>query len=445
MIRISRVLVCLAIAATPLAATAHAQNWPSFRGPNATGVAAGAPPVSWDAAANRNVAWKTPIPGLAHSSPIVWGDRVYVTTAVASAGSPTVRTGDSSRAGIGAAPDMVSHTWHLLAIDKTTGAIVWNREAYTGTPRVKRHVKASHASATPATNGRVIVALLGSEGLFCFDMDGTLKWRQDLGALAVGLADDPTYEWGPASSPIVDGNLVFVQNDRYKDSYVAAFDLATGKQVWRTNRDELPSWATPALIRSGSRAQLVTNASKFIRAYDPATGRELWRMADSATQVKVPTPVAAGDLVIVTGGYPAGGRPIYAVKAGASGEIPPTALAWSAPNGSPYTGTPLVHDGILYICTDNGILSAYDVKSGARIYRSRVSPNASGFSASPVAAGGRIYLAGEDGDVFVVKAGRQFELLATNPMGEIIMATPAISGNLLILRTQGHLLGIAAK
>jgi len=445
MTRISRVFVCLAIAATPLAATAHAQNWPSFRGPNATGVAAGAPPVSWDAVAKRNVAWKTPIPGLAHSSPIVWGDRVYVTTAVASGGSPTVRTGDSSRAGIGAAPDMVSHTWHLLAIDKTTGAIVWNREAYKGTPRVKRHVKASHASATPATNGRVIVALLGSEGLFCFDMDGTLKWRQDLGPLAVGLADDPTYEWGPASSPIVDGNLVFVQNDRYKDSYVAAFDLATGKQVWRTNRDELPSWATPLLMRSGARAQLVTNASKFIRAYDPATGRELWRMADSATQVKVPTPVAAGDLVIVTGGYPAGGRPIYAIRAGASGEIAPTALAWSAPNGSPYTGTPLVHDGILYICTDNGILSAYDVKSGARIYRSRVSPNASGFSASPVVAGGRLYLAGEDGDVFVVKAGRQFELLATNPMGEITMATPAISGNLLILRTQGHLLGIAAK
>ena len=445
MITVSRVLVCLAISATSLAAPAHAQNWPSFRGPNATGVAAGAPPISWDAPAKRNVAWKTAIPGLAHSSPIVWGDRVYVTTAVASAGRPTVRTGDSSRAGIGAAPDMVSHTWHLLALDKNTGAIVWNREAYKGTPRVKRHVKASHASATPATNGRVIVALLGSEGLFCFDMDGTLKWRQDLGALAVGLADDPTYEWGPASSPIVDGNLVFVQNDRYKDSYIAAFDLTSGKQVWRTNRDELPSWATPLLMRSGSRAELVTNASKFIRAYDPATGRELWRMADSATQVKVPTPVAAGDLVIVTGGYPAGGRPIYAVRAGASGEIAPTALAWSAPTGSPYTGTPLVHEGLLYICTDNGILSAYDAKTGERIYRSRVSPNASGFSASPVAAGGRIYLAGEDGDVFVVKAGRQFELLATNPMGEINMATPAISGNLLILRTQGHLLGIAAK
>ena len=443
----SRLIRTLAWTTAALAASlvpAHAQNWPAFRGANATGVATGAPPVAWDATARKNVAWKTAIPGLAHSSPIVWGDRVYLTTAVPSSGTPKVVTGDSSKSGIDSATDIVSHTWRLMALDKATGRIVWDKAVHTGVPRVKRHVKASHASATPATNGSVIVALLGSEGLFCFDTNGTLKWQQDLGVIDVGLVDDPTYQWGPASSPIIDGNRVIVQSDRQKGSFVAAFDLATGKQAWRIARDELPTWSTPLVMRSALRAELVTNGGKFIRAYDPATGRELWRLADAATQVKVPSPVAAGDLVILSGGYPPAGRPIYAIKPGGSGDISPSSLAWSQPNGSPYTGTPLVYDGILYICTDSGILSAYDAKTGERLYRSRVSPSAGGFSASPVAANGRIYLASEDGDVFVVKAGRQFQLLSSNPMGEICMATPAISGNMLIVRTQGHLVGIAA-
>jgi outer membrane protein assembly factor BamB len=428
-----------------MTASVHAQNWPGFRGANAAGVAAGAPPVSWDAKAMRNVAWKTAIPGLAHSSPIVWGDRIYVTTAVASSGTPTVKTGDSNRAGIDPAQDMVTHTWRLLAIDKASGKIVWDRPVHQALPRVKRHVKASHASSTPTTNGRVIVALLDSEGLFCFAMDGTLQWRQDLGVMDVGLVDDPGYQWGPASSPVIEGNLVIVQNDRHKDSFLAAFDLATGKQAWRTNRDELPTWSTPLIARPGARTEVVTNGGKFIRGYDAANGRELWRFPDAATQVKVPTPIVAGDAVIVTGGYPAAGRPIYAVRPGGSGDLAPSAIAWRTQNGSPYTGTPLALDGIVYVCTDNGILTTYDAKTGERIYRSRVSEIAGGFSASPVAAGGRIYLASEDGDVFVVKAGRVFELLATNPMGEIVMATPAISGDTLIVRTQGHLFGIGLR
>jgi outer membrane protein assembly factor BamB len=438
----SAVSLALALAASGAAAPAAAQDWPSFRGAHAAGVATGTPPVSWDVTATRNVAWRTPLPGLAHSSPIVWADRVYVTTAVSASGAPTVRTGDSSRAGIGAAPDMVGHTWTLIALDKASGKIVWSRAVHQGVPRVKRHVKASHASSTPATNGRAIVALFDSEGLFCFGMDGTLKWRKDLGVIDVGLVDDPTYQWGPASSPVIDGTRVIVQVDRHKDGFIAAFDLESGKEVWRTRRDELPTWSTPLVVRTSSRAEIVTNGGKYLRGYDAATGRELWRLADEATQVKVPSPVAAGDLVIVTGGYPAGGRPIYALRPGGAGDLAPSAIAWRTDNGSPYTGTPLVYDGIVYICTDNGILSAYDAKTGERIYRSRVSPAAAGFSASPVAAAGRLYLASEDGDVFVVKAGRTFELLATNPMGEICMATPAISGDMLIVRTQGHLVGM---
>ena len=422
---------------------ASAQNWPAFRGPDASGVAATAkPPVQWDLATSKNVAWKAAVPGLAHSSPIVWGNRVYVTTAVPSSGTPTVITGDSSKTGINSAADMVSHTWRLLAIDAASGKVLWDRAVHQGVPRLKRHVKASHASATPATDGKQIVALLGSEGLFCFDMEGKTKWRQDLGVMDVGLVDDPSYQWGPASSPLIVENVVIVQNDRHKDSFVAAFDLSTGKQVWRTTHDEYPSWATPVLVRANGRSEIVTNGGKYIRAFDPTTGRELWRMADNLTQVKVPTPVVAGDLVIVTGGYPPGGRPIYAIRPGGSGELDPKALAWRTDRGAPYTGTPLVYDGILYACTDNGILSAYDPTTGQRIYQERVSPKAAGFSASPVAADGRVYLASEDGEVFVVRAGRKFELLATNPMGEILMATPALSGNLLIVRTGTQLVAV---
>lgn len=423
--------------------SASAQNWPAFRGTDASGVAATAkPPVQWDLATSKNVAWKTAVPGLSHSSPIVWGTRIYVTTAVASSGKPTVITGDSSKSGIDSATDMVSHTWRLLAIDSATGKVLWDRAVHQGVPRLKRHVKASHASATPATDGKQIVALLGSEGLFCFDMDGKTKWRQDLGVMDVGLVDDPSYQWGPASSPLIFENVVIVQNDRHKDSFVAAYDLASGKQVWRTSHDELPSWATPAVVRTNGRSEIVTNSGKFIRGFDPKTGRELWRLSDNQTQVKVPTPVVAGELVIVTGGYPPGGRPIYAIKPGGSGELDPKTLAWRTDRGAPYTGTPLVYDGILYACTDNGILSAYDPKTGERIYQERVSPKAAGFSASPVAAAGRIYLASEDGDVFVVRAGRTFGLLATNPMGEILMATPAISGNLLIVRTGTQIVAV---
>ena len=426
------------------ATSAAAQNWPSFRGPDADGVAPASakPPSTWDLGSSRNVAWKVAIPGLAHSSPIVWGDRIYVTTAVPSEpGTPTVITGE--KAGIDSAKDMVAHTWRLLAFDKTTGNVIWDKVVHQGMPRLKRHVKASHASATPATDGRSIVALLGSEGLFCFDTNGTLKWRQDLGVMDVGLVDDPSYQWGPASSPTLFDNLVIVQNDRHKDSFVAAFDLATGKQVWRTAHDEYPSWATPTIARGASRTEIVTNGGKYIRGFDPKTGRELWRLSDNHTQVKVPTPIVSGELVIVTGGYPSGGRPIYAIRLGASGEIEQNALAWRTDRGSPYTGTPLFYDGIIYVCTDNGILSTYEPKTGERIYQQRVGPGA-GFSASPIAADGRVYLTSEDGDIFVVKAGRAFELLATNPMGETLMATPAISGNMLIVKTQTQLVGIGS-
>jgi outer membrane protein assembly factor BamB len=420
-----------------------ANDWPQFRGRNASGVAVppSAPPVAWSLEPAKGIAWKTVIPGLAHSSPIVWGNRVYVTTAVAAEGRPGVVLGDVSKAGIDPAADNGRHAWRLLALDKQTGRIVWDTVAHEGTPRMKRHVKASHASATPATDGRYIVALMGSEGLFAFDMEGNQKWRADLGVMDVGLVDDPTMQWGPASSPVIFGDMVIVQNDRHRHSFVAAFDLASGRELWRSPHEDYPSWATPTVLRGGGRTQIVTNAGQYIRGFDLKTGKELWRLSDNRTQVKVPSPIAAGDLVIVTGGYPPGSRPIYAIRPDGTGELSEKALAWKTDRGAPYTGTPILYEGLLYALTDNGILGAYEPATGERIYQQRIGAGG-GFSASPVAANGRLYLSSEDGDVYVVKAGRTYELLGTNRMTEPLMATPAISGNTIFIRTLTSLVAV---
>jgi outer membrane protein assembly factor BamB len=425
-----------------LSATVAAQQWPQFRGAATAGVSETRLPTTWNLASNTHVAWKTEIPGLGHSSPIVWGDRVFVTTAISAAASPPL---DVRHGGIGMAADDGQQTWKLLALDRATGKVLWDRTAFEGVPRVKRHLKASHASATPATDGTHVVALFGSEGLYCYDVAGRLLWKQDLGVMNAGLVGDEGVQWGPASSPIIHGPLVIVQNDRQRESFLAAYELKSGEQVWKVERDDLPSWATPLVATTEGRAELVVNASKFIRAYDPMTGRELWRLPDAETQVKVSSPVAGPGMLIVTGGYPRGSRPIYAIRPQQQGAIDPartSSFLWRSERGSPYVPTPLVYGGELYVLADNGVLAAYDVATGARLYQERLDPTPLGFSASPIGAGGHVYLASEDGDVFVVKAGKTFELVARNDMNESLMATPAVSGGTLIIRGRTHVFAI---
>ena len=347
--------------------------------------------------------------------------------------------GDADQAGIDPASDQTPHQWQVIALDRASGKVAWARTVHQGVPRVKRHVKSTHASATPASNGRVIVAMLGSEGLFAFDVDGKELWRKDLGPLAVGLADDPTYEWGPASSPVIHGHAVIVQNDRYRDSFLAAYDLLSGKEVWRSSRDELPSWTTPLVHTHAGVDTIVVTSPRFVRAHDPTTGKEKWRLADPDGQVKVSAPVAAGDVAIITGGWPAAARPIHAVRV-ADGTI-----VWRHDRGSPYTTTPLVYEGLVYIVTDNGILSAYRATSGERVYQQRVAKDAGAFSASPVAAAGRLYLASEDGKVFVISAGPKLALLAANDMNEVCFATPAIVGDTMFVRTKSYLYALRSR
>ena len=425
-----------------LPSSADAQRWPSFRGPDAGGVeTAGQPPMTWNVDAGTNVAWKTPIPGLGHSSPVVWGDRIFVTSAVPLPG-PDGDAGVGADSTVilkevGSIPNRARHAWRLYCLDRATGRVVWERTAHEGMPKAKRHAKASQASATAATDGTHVVAMMGSEGLYAFDMAGTPLWTKSLGHLNLGYVDDKNEEWGPGSSPVIHDGLVIVQNDRHADSYVVAFDVRTGQEKWRVGRDEMPSWATP-LVHRGTRTTIVTNSPKAIRGHDAATGKELWQIADG-TQVKVPTPVAFEDLVIVTGGWPTGGRPIFAIRA-ATGEV-----AWKLDRGSPYTTTPLVYQGVLYVLVDNGVLSAYDARTGRRFYQQRLARDAGGFSASPVAAADRIYLPSEDGVMFVVRAGRTYQLLARNDMKEMLLASPAIAGDTLFVRTRSHVVALAGS
>ncbi|HEV8189016.1 MAG TPA: PQQ-binding-like beta-propeller repeat protein [Pyrinomonadaceae bacterium] len=415
--------------------TIRAQNWPSFRGPNASGVAEGTnPPTSWDIEKSQNVLWKTRIPGLSHASPIIWGNQIFVITAVSSDANAGFKAKDR---GIDLANDDAKHTWMIFALDKRNGRVLWTDKPYEGVPRAKRHVKATQANSTPVTDGRYVVALFGSEGLACYDTNGKLLWKQDLGVLNPGLWDDKESSWGHASSPIIYRDLVIVQADGHKQSFIAAFNLKDGKQAWRVERNEITSWTTPSIYQGKDRTELIANGGRYIRGYDPLTGKELWRFSDNDTQVKMQAPQIANDLIYITGGYPAG-RAMYVFRPGANGDISLRSgedtnafLAWRSSKGSPYTPTPIVYGDQFYVVADNGVLSSYDAKTGALIYQQRLP---SSFSASPVAADGKLYLASEDGDVFVVKAGRQFELLQKNVMGQPLMATPALTQGMLIVR-----------
>jgi len=404
-------------------------------------------PVAWNGEKSENIKWKTRIPGLAHSSPVVWGDRVFITTAISSDPAPTY---SSTAGGIDAANDNTKHSWRIYSLDKKTGRILWEKTAYEGIPKVKRHIKATQANSTPVTDGRIVAALFGSEGLYVYDLNGKLLWQADLGILDPGYANDPRYPWGYASSPIIYKDLLIVQCDIQKNSFVAAYNIGDGKRAWMTPREELPSWGTPTIIEGRDRVEMITNSPRHIRGIDPLTGRELWRFFDNA-EVKVPSPIIAHGLIYVTGGNPPG-RPIYTFRPGGNGDISNKEsqasnpqIAWIAPRGGPYTPTPLVYGDYLYICADNGVLTCYNAKTGERIYQQRVGTKGSTFSASPVASDGKLHLASEDGEIYVVKAGPAYELLSTNPMGEALMATPAISGGLLIVRAQNHVFAIAQK
>lgn len=433
----------------PAEALAEAGSWPSFRGREATGVSEKQHlPDTWNPATGENVLWRTPIPGLAHSSPIVWGDTVYVTSAISSRDKATFKPGLYGDGD--ASDDRSPHRWMLYAIDKKTGTIRWERIAAHGEPRNKRHIKSTYASASPATDGRIVVAWFGSQGIYAYDANGGLRWSVDLGRVDMGAYDIPAYEWGPASSPIIWNDLVIVQCDTQADSFLIALNAATGETVWKTDRQELPSWGTPTVVTTAAGPELITNASNFVRAYDPNSGKELWKLGGSS-KITAPTPIFANGLHIIASGR-APERPVFAVKAGARGDLTlakdrtsSSQVAWSKTGRGSYMPTPIAYRGIVYVLANNGVLDAYELETGTEIYRQRLSTVGSGFSASPVAADGKIYLSNEDGEMLVIEAGATFKQIAINSMGETLMATPALSDGVMYVRGASSLFAIGRR
>ncbi len=420
--------------------------WPSFRGEHASGVLDMQNlPETWDGKSGKNIKWKTLIPGLAHSSPVIWKEKLFVTTAISSRKDVSFRHGLYGDGD--ASDDRAHHRWCVYCLDKKTGKILWARTATEGIPKDKRHIKSTYANSTPASDGRYVAVLFGSEGLFVYDMGGKLIWKKYLGKIDCGAYDAPEYEWGPASSPIIYQDMVIVQVDTQNESFIMACDIGTGKTLWKTTRDELPSWGTPTIVEANKRVELVTNSSNFIYGYDPETGKEIWRLGGSS-KITAPTPIFFNDLIIVCSGRRPE-APIFAVKMGVNGDITlqdkqtsNEYIAWSKIRRGPYMPTPIIYRGYLYTLQNNGNFDCYELKSGKEIYRERIPHAGGGFSASPVAADGKIYLPSEDGDIFVVTAGPKFKLIATNNMGELLMATPAISKGIMYVRAEHNLFAI---
>lgn len=446
--------------------SAPSAQWPSFRGPGASGVADGEDlPDLFDGAAGTNLAWKTEIPGFAHASPIVWDDRVYLTTAVSQTPPPRffAEIPDTRESVVDENP----HRWLVIAIDLSTGEILWERTAAEGAPRTGRLRKGTFNNSTPATDGEHIVALFGSQGLFCYDRDGNLLWHVDLGVLDAGWFFDPTVQWGTASSPIIHDGRVIVQVDVFAGSFLAAFDVADGSELWRTPRDEVSSWATPTVVEGPQGDEVVTNGGRAIRGYDAATGEPRWSLTPSS-EIAVPTPVFAEGLVFVGSGY-LPSRPLHAIRPGGSGDISLPdgsrrggSVAWTHTDVGPLITTPIVVGDYLFLLHRDGTLACFDARTGLPMFRERFIPepqtsaaplpegaapaaDASAaasptgevptrFTASPVAAAGNLYLTSDAGDVYVIPAGPLLKVRSVNPVGESVLATPAIAGGKLIVR-----------
>jgi outer membrane protein assembly factor BamB len=416
-------------------------NWPQWRGAGGSGISSeSALPTEWSD--STNIRWKATIPGRGHSSPIVWGSRVFVTTSIEGPvvpGAEAVRhihKGQEYRH-----PDSVgadhSYTMKLLCLDLASGKVLWDRTVYEGLVYDNRHRKNTYASATPATDGQFIYLSFEAEGIYCYDFEGKRIWKTSLGKIAKG-------GMGPGTSPVLYQNLVILQCDQEygEGSFIAAVEKKTGKEVWRTTRDQRRSWATPLLIQFGQRTELVTSGPRWIISYDPANGKELWR-APGVESNPIPSPVTGRDLVIVTAGSDA--KRAVAIRLGGSGDLNNTAnVVWHYDKGTAYVPSPLFYDDYLYLITDAGALTCLEAATGKLVYQARL-PVPAQFTASPVAFEGKIMIVSEDGDSFIIKAGPIPQVLNTNSLGEPVYASPAIAQGEILIRSASTLYCISNK
>jgi len=419
-------------------------QWPSFRGPSGLGFIENAkPPTTWNAETNKNIKWKTAIPGLGHSSPAIWDNFLFVTTAVNTSSSESLKVG--LYGDIGEANDSAVHEFKVYCLDKITGEILWERLAHKGIPKSKRHTKASQANCTAATDGHYVVVHFGSEGLYCYDFKGNLIWKKDMGLMNPGFFAVPGIEWGYSSSPVIFKNRIIVQCDIPKTPYIASLDLQTGNEIWKTSRgDEVETYSTPAIFTKNGKTQIVVNGFRHSGGYDFETGKEIWKLSNGG-DIPTPTPIVVNDLIYLNSAH---GKfsPILAVRTNATGDItlsPDSTknrhIAWSVKRGGAYMQTPLVYNGYLYNLQVNGQLTCFDALSGEEKYKNSLKE---AFTASGIAADGKLYFSSEDGNIFVLQAGPEFKVLAKNSLKDVCMATPAISGNTLYFRTQHYLIAV---
>lgn len=421
-----------------LLATATAQNnWAQFRGPGSLGVAEDPSlPDKWSA--TENVAWKTEIPGTGWSSPAVWGDNIFVTSVVSSVAGEPPKKGLYFGGERKPATDV--HQWMVYCVDFKTGKIRWQQEVKKGPPENPRHLKNSYASETPVTDGERVYAYFGNVGLFCFDMKGKLLWSKKWGPFAT------RYGWGTAASPVLYKDRLYVVNDNDTESFMVALNAKTGEQIWRVEREQGTNWATPYVWETGSRTEIITPGTKKTRSYD-LNGKPLWEFSGMSS-ISIPTPFSRHGLVYIASGYVGDQvRPVYAIKPGASGDISLKAgetsnnfIAWYQPQGGPYNPSPIVYGDYYYTLYDRGFFTCHDAKNGSEVYpKVRIDPGVNAFTSSPWAYNGKIFCLSEDGDTFVIQAGKEYKLVGKNSLDEMCMATPAIVRGSLIIRTASKL------
>ncbi|XZE18559.1 PQQ-binding-like beta-propeller repeat protein [Pirellulaceae bacterium SH449] len=424
-------------------------NWPAFRGVLSRGVSENAElPTEWSVAENKNIAWKVPIPGLATSSPICWDNHVIVTTADQEGDTAGFRTGAYGDVDSVKGDGVCSY--QVICLDRDTGRVVWQRECAREVPKVKRHLKASHANPTPATDGQVVVASFAGAGIYCLDVKtGELLWTKDLGKLDSGWFYDKSYQWGFGSSPCIFESNVILQCDHQDGAFIAAFDLKTGEERWRTNRDDIPTWSSPvAFVSEDGTPIVVVAGTKASAGYNARTGEELWTLG-GFSEIVVPTPQVTRDLILLTSGYrPV--TPIVTLSHQAKGLLqlpkekePQAPFYWATMRGGPYMPTPLIRKDRLYILDNSGIVSCFQLDSGERLYRQRLrGEKATAFTASIIANDQYMFCTSEEGATFVVAFDNEGTIVAQNHIDESVMATPAISGNMLLIRGEKSLYAI---
>ena len=440
-------LMLLAFASTHggAAVAAGDNNWPQFRGPSASGASAAAAfPDHWSA--TENVAWKTDLPGRSWSSPIVWGGRVFLTAVVNLGESETPKKG-LYMGGNRPDPPKAEHHWKVFCLDLATGKVLWEKTVHQGAPQTPIHLKSTYGAETPVTDGQRVYALFGNLGVFAFTLEGKEVWSHPL------VPHSTRYGWGTAASPALHDGRLFIVNDNDDHAELLALDAKTGKDLWHADRDEKSNWATPFIWDSGPRVELITSGSRAVRSYD-LDGKLLWSFGGMSS-IAIPTPTAGNGLLFVSSGYVGDKlRPVYAVRPGASGDISlqPGAtnnefIAWSNPTGGPYNPSPLFWDGRLYVLLDRGLVSCFDAKTGQALYDRERLPEGLAFTASPWAAGGRVFCLNEDGVCYVLRAGDHFEVLHKNKLADddMCMATPALVGDRLLIRTAARLYCLRAS